>query len=171
MRNLKIALLGLVFLGLGAISLADERMAPKISAEVWLNSDRLSMAGLRGKVVLVEFWTYGCWNCKNVEPYIKRWHSQFADEGLVILAIHSPEFDHEKSLSNVRKYIEDNGIEYPVPVDNDFSTWRAFANRAWPSLYLIDKEGRIQYAHVGEGAYERTEDKIRELLAASPAAT
>jgi len=143
--------------------------APEITAETWLNSEPLSMPELRGKVVLVEFWTYGCYNCKNVEPYLQRWHNRYADQGLVILAVHSPEFDYESKLDNVRRYIADNGIDYAVPVDNDFSTWRAFGNRAWPTFYLIDKRGEVVYSHIGEGAYEKTEATIRRLLAENAA--
>ena len=141
--------------------------APEISAETWLNSEPVRMRELRGKVVLVEFWTYGCYNCKNVEPYVRRWHERYADDGLVILAVHSPEFEYESKLDNVRRYIADNGIEYAVPVDNDFSTWRDFGNRAWPTFYLIDKQGDIVYSRIGEGAYDRTEATIRRLLAES----
>jgi len=140
--------------------------APEVSAETWLNSEPLTMQALRGKVVLVEFWTYGCYNCRNVEPYVKRWHQRYADEGLVVLAVHSPEFDHERDLDNVRRYVADNGIDYPVPVDNDFSTWRDYGNRAWPTFYLVDRQGEVVYSHVGEGAYAETEAVIERLLAA-----
>lgn len=139
--------------------------APEITAETWLNSEPLSMRELRGRVVLVEFWTYGCYNCKNVEPYVQRWHERYADQGLVVLAVHSPEFEYESKLDNVRRYVADNDIAYPVAVDNDFSTWRAFGNRAWPTFYLIDKQGDVVYSHIGEGAYDRTEATIRRLLA------
>lgn len=148
-----------------ASGIAAAAPAPEITAETWLNSEPLSMRELRGKVVLVEFWTYGCYNCKNVEPYVRRWHDRYADDGLVVLAVHSPEFDYESRLDNVRRYVADNAIEYPVAVDNDFSTWREFGNRAWPTFYLIDKQGQIVYSHIGEGAYARTEEAIRRLLA------
>ena len=139
--------------------------APEISAETWLNGEPVSMRELRGKVVLVEFWTFGCYNCKNVEPYVRQWHERYADQGLVVLAVHSPEFEYESKLENVRRYIAENNIDYAVPVDNDFSTWRDFGNRAWPTFYLIDKQGEVAYSHIGEGAYKRTEATIRRLLA------
>ncbi len=96
---------------------------------------------------------------------MKGWHQRYSDRGLVILSVHTPELQFEKDIKNVRKYVEENGITYPVAVDNDFSTWRAFGNRAWPSFYLIDKRGRIRHQHVGEGGYKQTESKIRGLLA------
>ncbi len=139
--------------------------APEVTAEVWLNSEPLRGADLRGKVVLVEFWTFACGNCRNVEPYVKGWHKRYSEKGLVILSVHTPELHFEKDIKNVRKYVEENGITYPVAVDNDFSTWRAFGNWAWPSFYLIDKRGRIRHQHVGEGGYKQTESKIRGLLA------
>ena len=141
--------------------------APEVTAETWLNSVPLSMEELRGRVVLVEFWTFACRNCKNVEPYVMQWHERYADEGLVVLAVHSPEFAFEADVSNVAEYVEASGIEYAVAIDNDFSTWRAYENRAWPTLYLIDREGRIVYRKIGEGDYAVTEARIRELLGAS----
>lgn len=144
--------------------------APEISAETWLNSEPVSMKALRGQVVLVEFWTFACWNCKNVEPYIRQWHERYADQGLVVLAVHSPEFSFEADVANVAEYVEDKGIEYVVAIDNDFSTWKAYGNQAWPTLYLIDRNGRLVYRKIGEGDYAVTEAKIQSLLAASPPA-
>ena len=144
---------------------ADFPVAPAVQGAAWINSAPLGAPQLRGKVVLVEFWTFGCWNCRNVEPHVKQWHAKYADQGLLILAVHSPEFPREAELGNVRKYVRDNGIHYAVPVDNDFVTWKRFGNRAWPALYLVDKAGRIRYTHVGEGAYAETERAIRQLLA------
>ncbi len=141
--------------------------APDFSAEVWLNSEPLSLAELRGKVVLVEFWTFACYNCKNVEPYVKQWHQAYADQGLVVVGLHTPEFDFERKTENVRAYLDERGIAYPVAIDNDFSTWRAYRNRAWPAFYLIGKDGSIRYRHVGEGRYAETEAAIRRLLAES----
>jgi thiol-disulfide isomerase/thioredoxin len=150
----------------GGLMAADEAtLAPDITAETWLNAEPLRIADLRGSVVLVEFWTFGCWNCRNVEPYIKAWHDRYADQGLVVLAVHTPEFAYEKETANVRAYLKDHDIRHAVAIDNDFSTWRAFGNRAWPSIYLIDKQGRIRYRHIGEGAYRETEAAIRALLA------
>lgn len=141
--------------------------APEISAQSWINSGPLESSDLRGRVVLVEFWTFACWNCKNVEPYIKQWHEKYAEQGLLVIAIHTPEFGFERDLENVRKYVEENQIAYPVAVDNSFTTWRRFGNRAWPALYLIDKQGRIRHVRVGEGGYRETEAQIRALLGAS----
>ena len=139
--------------------------APEISNEIWLNSEPLRLADLRGKVVMVEFWTFGCWNCRNIEPYVKAWHKKYAPQGLVVIAIHSPEFQYEHDVNRVKEYIRDNKLSYAVPIDNDFTTWRKFKNRYWPTLYLIDKRGNIQYIKIGEGAYERTEQEIQRLLA------
>ncbi len=144
---------------------ADFPVAPPVQGEAWINSAPLGAAQLRGKVVLVEFWTFGCWNCRNVEPHVKQWHADYAGKGLLILAVHSPEFPREANIDNVRKYVRDNDIRYAVPVDNDFVTWKRYGNRAWPALYLVDKAGRVRYTHVGEGAYAETERAIRQLLA------
>lgn len=138
--------------------------APEFSAERWINSGPLQIADLRGSVVLVEFWTYACWNCKNVEPYIRSWHETYAEEGLVVVAVHTPEFEFEKDYGNVRNYVRTRDLAYPVAIDNDFSTWKAYGNRAWPTVYLIDREGRIRYRHIGEGRYKETEKAIQALL-------
>ena len=144
---------------------AESPLAPAVHGDAWINSAPLAAPQLRGKVVMVEFWTFGCWNCRNVEPYVKQWHADYADQGLLILAVHSPEFPREAKLDNVRQYVRDNGIRYAVPVDNDFVTWKRYGNRAWPALYLVDKAGHIRYTHVGEGAYAETERVIKQLLA------
>lgn len=140
------------------------RVAPEISAETWLNSKRLAAADLRGKVVLVEFWTFACWNCKNVEPYVKQWHERYSNDGLVVIAVHTPELRFERDVANVRSYVDKHAIKYAVAVDNDFSTWEAFGNRAWPAFYLIGKDGTIRHTRVGEGGYEQMEYKIKLLL-------
>lgn len=139
--------------------------APEINNDTWLNSEPLRLADLRGKVVIVEFWTFGCWNCRNIEPYVKTWHEKYAAHGLVVIAIHSPEFQYEHDLNRVQGYIRDHELPYAVPIDNEFKTWRQYQNRYWPTLYLIDKRGMIQYIKIGEGAYERTEQEIQRLLA------
>lgn len=141
------------------------RSAPEISNEIWLNSKPLKLADLRGKVVMVEFWTFGCWNCRNIEPYVKAWHKKYAEKGLVVIAVHSPEFQYEHDVNRVRKYLRDHKLPYAVPIDNEFKTWRKYENRYWPTLYLVDKAGKIQYMKIGEGAYDRTEQEIRRLLA------
>lgn len=131
----------------------------------WVNSKAISsMENLRGKVVLVDFWTYSCINCIRTLPYIKAWHERYAKEGLVVLGIHAPEFQFERSLSNVKKAVKKFGITYPVALDNGFKLWRAYRNRYWPALYLIDKEGFVRYTHFGEGRYKETEENIVQLL-------
>ena len=130
----------------------------------WINSDPLTLEQLRGKVVLVDFWTYTCVNCIRTFPYLKLWHSRYADDGLVILGIHTPEFEFEKNYWNVLEATEENGIAWPVAQDNDFETWQAYSNRFWPAKYLIDRDGVIRYTHFGEGKYGETEEEIRKLL-------
>lgn len=132
--------------------------------EIWLNSKPLTMAELRGKVVLVDFWTYSCINCIRTLPYITTWDRAYRDKGLVIIGIHAPEFEFEKNKSNVEAAIASHKIEYPVALDNALDTWTAFKNRYWPAHYLIDREGRVVYTHFGEGNYAETENNIRYLL-------
>jgi len=136
----------------------------------WFGSTPLTIKSLRGKVVLVDFWTYTCINCIRTLPYLRDWHEKYADKGLVIVGVHTPEFEFEKSADNVRKAIEDFDIKYPVMQDNDYATWRAYANRYWPAKYLVDKEGKIRYTHFGEGEYDETEEAIQALLAEAGAA-
>jgi cytochrome c biogenesis protein CcdA/thiol-disulfide isomerase/thioredoxin len=130
----------------------------------WFNSEPLNIADLQGKVVLVDFWTYSCINCQRTFPYLKKWWVSYKDSGLVIIGVHSPEFEFEKNPKNVQKAINDFGITYPVMQDNDFATWKAYKNRYWPAKYLIDAKGQIRYTHFGEGGYDETEKKIQELL-------
>lgn len=144
---------------------APPRPAPEIHGDAWLNSEPLTLAGLRGRVVLLEFWTFACRNCQNVEPHLKRWHARFAAAGLVTVAVHTPELDFERDLANLRSYVREQGIAYPVAVDNGFTTWRRYGNRAWPALYLIDRQGQIRHVRVGEGGYRETESMIEALLA------
>ena len=144
----------------------DYGSAPElIPGGAWFNSDPLTIAGLRGKVVLVDFWTYTCINCIRTLPYLRVWHAKYAGAGLVIIGVHAPEFEFEKSADNVRTAISDFQLEYPVVQDNDHATWRAYQNRFWPAKYLIDKNGRIRYVHFGEGNYNETEVQIQKLLA------
>jgi cytochrome c biogenesis protein CcdA/thiol-disulfide isomerase/thioredoxin len=145
--------------------------APEIiPGGVWFNTDQIgidenaALKSLRGKVILVDFWTYSCINCQRTLPYLRNWWSKYQDKGLVIIGVHSPEFEFEKSENNVRRALSDFQIEYPVVQDNNFSTWRAYNNRYWPAKYLIDKEGYIRYTHFGEGAYDETEKMILDLL-------
>lgn len=150
---------------LNSISVAKNVQAPEIISSTWINSAPLTMDVLRGKVVMVEFWTFGCWNCRNIEPYVKKWHQKYEKAGLVVIAVHSPEFSHEKEVARVKDYVKNNNIPYAVPIDNEFRNWRKYHNRYWPTLYVIDKKGTIQYTRIGEGAYEQTEKTIQRLLA------
>jgi cytochrome c biogenesis protein CcdA/thiol-disulfide isomerase/thioredoxin len=139
--------------------------APEIiPGGVWMNTNPLTIDGLKDKVILIDFWTYSCINCQRTLPYLKTWWDRYADKGLVIIGVHSPEFEFEKSETNLKQAIKDFDIKYPVVQDNNFATWRAFDNHYWPAKYLIDKEGFIRYSHFGEGAYDETEQTIQELL-------
>jgi len=133
-------------------------------ATLWINSPPLTPASLRGKVVLVDFWTYSCINCLRTLPYIKAWNEKYKDSGLVIIGVHTPEFAFEKDEANVRKAVKDLGITYPVAMDNDYRIWRSFNNEYWPADYFIDATGHIRFHHFGEGAYEESEQQIRTLL-------
>ena len=124
----------------------------------------LSIGSLKGKVILVDFWTYTCINCIRTLPYLKAWHGKYEDDGLVIIGVHTPEFEFEKEYGNVVDAVNGNQIEYAVVQDNNYATWRAYQNRYWPRKYIIDIDGFIRYDHIGEGAYEETEKVIQELL-------
>ena len=141
--------------------------APAFAAAAprWLNSRPLTTAGLRGRVVLVDFWTYTCINCLRTLPYLKAWDEHYRDRGLTIVGVHTPEFAFERKTANVSAAIGRQGIRYPVVQDNAFGTWNAFGNQYWPAKYLIDAKGRVRYVHFGEGEYEQTESAIRTLLA------
>ena len=131
----------------------------------YINTDGVSLEGLRGeKVVLLEFWTYTCFNCQNAQPYISGFHDKYSDEGLQVIGVHSPEFEFEKDYNNVAAAVQEAGIQYPVVLDNDYATWNAYNQLYWPAWYLIDADGFIRYKHFGEGAYDETEKKIQELL-------
>jgi thiol-disulfide isomerase/thioredoxin len=130
----------------------------------WLNSAPLKLADLRGKVVLVDFWTYGCINCVNTLPHLTSLQEKYKDKGLVIIGVHSPEFAFEKSTANVAAAIKRHGITYPVAQDNEFATWNAYRNRFWPAQYIVDKSGKIIFEHAGEGAYGEIEQTIQRLI-------
>ncbi len=131
----------------------------------YINTDGVSLEALRGeKVVLLEFWTYTCINCQNAQPYISGFHEEYSDEGLQVIGVHSPEFEFEKDYDNVAAAVQEAGIQYPVVLDNNYATWNAYNQLYWPAWYLIDADGFIRYKHFGEGAYDATEKKIRELL-------
>jgi len=149
-------------------SLPDMGPAPELTNDIWLNVDApLRLADLRGKVVALEMWTFGCINCRNVLPSLRGWHEKYKEQGLVIIGNHYPEFSYEEDLENLKQAIVDLDIQYAVAQDNDRKTWSAYKNHYWPTLYLIDKRGHIRYVHIGEGAYEITESVIQELLAES----
>lgn len=134
-------------------------------ADEWLNSPPLTAPALRGKIVLVDFWTYTCINWLRTLPYVRAWAEKYRDQGLVVIGVHAPEFGFEKDVTNVRRAVKDMRIDYPVAVDNDHAIWRAFKNQYWPALYFIDAQGRVRHRHFGEGAYEQSEMVIQELLA------
>ena len=140
-------------------------LAPEFSGiDNWFNSSPLTMAQLRGKVVLIDFWTYGCSNCVNTLPHVKRWNALYKDQGLVVVGVHTPEFAFERETDNLRKAIARWGIEYPVAQDNGFRTWTAWRNEYWPAVYLVDREGKVVFRHVGEGDYARIELQIQQAL-------
>ena len=140
-------------------------LPPLAGAVKWLNSPPLTAEGLRGKVVVVSFWTYSCINCLRAIPYVRAWAKTYRDQGLVVIGVHTPEFAFEKKIANVEKAVTALQVDYPVAIDNDFAIWRAFFNHYWPALYVIDPKGQIRYHHFGEGEYERGEQVIRQLLA------
>lgn len=133
----------------------------------WLNSRPLTVKQLTGQVILVQFWTFSCINCKRTLPYVINWHNQYADRGLKVIGIHTPEFAYERDSKNVEDALKQWKIRYPVPMDNNFTTWKAYGNQYWPNLYLADRQGILRYQHAGEGAYDLTEQTIRNLLAKS----
>ena len=139
--------------------------APELADGEWINSSPLVLKTLRGRVVLLEFWTFGCYNCRNTLPHVKGWYTKYAGSGLEIIGIHTPEFKREKNLKNVEREVERLGIAYPVVTDNDYITWNRFHQQYWPVLYLIDKRGVIRHVHIGEGDYDETEQQIKSLLA------
>jgi thiol-disulfide isomerase/thioredoxin len=140
--------------------------APEIAGDgLWFNSDPLKLADLKGKVVLVDFWTYSCINCIRSLPYIQAWYEAYKDDGFVVIGVHAPEFDFEKVPANVERAIQDRKLTYPVVQDNDLKTWDNFSNHYWPAHYLIDADGRVRREHFGEGEYDETEKAIRALLA------
>jgi peptide-methionine (R)-S-oxide reductase len=139
--------------------------APEFAPGIWINSERLTLKALRGRVVLVQFWTFGCYNCRNTLPSIKRWHERYGDKGLTIVGVHSPEFEAEKKIDNVRREVDSLGLKFPVVTDNDYETWRAYKVTAWPTMFVLDKQGLIRWKHIGEGLYEETEAVIQKLIA------
>lgn len=144
---------------------SDEAPDLKNKYGKWVNTDKeISMEDLKGKVVLIEFWTFGCYNCTNTLPYLNKWYEKYKSDEFEMIGIHCPEFDNERSYENVKASVEELGIKYPVLTDNEFSIWKEYDVHAWPTIFLIDKEGVIRYKKVGEGKYDKTEQMIKELL-------
>jgi thiol-disulfide isomerase/thioredoxin len=137
---------------------------PVYGAERWINSEPLTMEELRGKVVLIDFWEYTCVNCIRTLPYVTEWHRRYADHGLVIIGVHTPEFEFGKDRANVARAVREFDIEYPVVLDNDYEIWTVYANRYWPRKYIVNPEGKIVYDHAGEGSYGETEEVIQSLI-------
>jgi thiol-disulfide isomerase/thioredoxin len=130
----------------------------------WLNSSPLSIADLKGSVVLIQFWTFACINCQRTLPYLGHWQQQYAAQGLNVIGIHTPEFAFERDINNIKNALQKHHITYPVPVDNDYKNWNAYNNQYWPHLFLADRQGFLRYDHIGEGVYDTTEQTIRKLL-------
>lgn len=150
---------------LGSVLNVNSTPAPELQGLTnWINSVPLTLAQLRGKVVLVDFWTYSCVNCNRALPYVKQWYQTYQKDGLVVIGVHTPEFAFEHDPTNVQKFVTSDGITYPVALDNNYDTWNAFNNDSWPADYLIDKDGNIRYVALGEGDYDTTERAIQELL-------
>lgn len=148
-----------------APNLGSQGAMPSLSgATAWLNSPPLGEDSLRGKVVLVDFWTFDCINCQHSVPHVNEWAKKYEKDGLVVIGVHTPEYPYERDIDNVRKNVARLGLNYPIAVDNDYAIWRAFDNQYWPAHYLIDARGQIRYSHFGEGAYDTQEQVIRQLL-------
>ena len=144
---------------------SESATASDLASGQWINSEPLKLTDLRGRVVLIEFWTFGCINCRNTLPFVKSWHDRYQDKGLTVIGVHSPEFDEERKVENLRREVTSLGIRYAVVTDNDYQTWSAYHVEAWPTTFLLDKQGRIRWMHVGEGGYDEAERLIQKLLA------
>jgi thiol-disulfide isomerase/thioredoxin len=143
----------------------ERELASLASTTEWLNSPPLTAASLRGKVVLINFWTYTCINWLRSLPYVRAWDEKYRNQGLVVIGVHTPEFAFEHDIDNVRQARNDMGLTYPIAIDNDYAVWRGFDNKFWPALYFIDERGRIRHRQLGEGGYEQAEKVIQQLLA------
>ncbi len=147
-------------------SLPDLGPLPELSGGTqWINSAPITRASLKGRVVMIEIWTFGCYNCLNALPHIKETAERYKAAGLVTIGVHTPEFDREKVPANVERRVKELGVAFPVVMDNDFAIWRSFNNRFWPSVYIVDKQGRIRFHHDGEGRYDDIDAAVRTLLA------
>ncbi|RZA12766.1 MAG: thioredoxin family protein [Lysobacteraceae bacterium] len=165
MKRLIAALLTCLMTTATPAALPIESIQPRLDGGgEWINSPPLTLTTLRGKVVLVDFWTYSCINCQRTLPYLRAWSHKYGPQGLVVVGVHAPEFGFERDVKRVRQAAMDGKLDYPIVLDNDFTIWRAFNNRAWPALYFIDAQGRVRHQQFGEGDYERAEQVIRELL-------
>jgi len=143
-----------------------EGLVPELAgATAWLNSSPLTTQSLRGKVVLIDFWTFACINCQRAIPHVRAWAEKYRDQGLVVIGVHAPEFAFEHKVDNVKRAVADLGLTFPIAIDNDFAIWRAFSNQYWPANYFVDAQGRIRFHHFGEGEYDKSEQVIRQLLA------
>src|SRR3979409_171657 len=152
-------------LGSAKPQLAIEGKLPSLGgATEWLNSQPLTASGLRGKVVLIDFWTYSCINWLRSLPYVRAWAEKYKEQGLVVIGVHSPEFAFEKNVDNVRRAAKDMRVNYPIAIDSDFAIWRALKNEYWPALYIVDAQGRVRHHQFGEGEYEQSERIIQQLL-------
>jgi thiol-disulfide isomerase/thioredoxin len=149
---------------MASINLNRSALSSLDGGRVWLNSEPPTAAALRGRVVLVDFWTYSCVNWLRTLPYVRAWHQRYRDRGLVVVGVHSPEFGFEHELENVRRAARELDVGYPVVIDNDFAIWRSFENHYWPAVYLVDGDARVRFHHFGEEAYEATERAIQQLL-------
>jgi thiol-disulfide isomerase/thioredoxin len=175
-RSLVIAAMFIAVAGLGMIGFPGQHMGAAAQLTIegklpsfdgatgWLNSQPLPAAGLRGKVVLVDFWTFTCVNWLRTLPYLRAWNARYKDRGLVVIGAHTPEFSVEHEIENIRRAAQQMRVDYPIAVDNDYAVWRAFDNAYWPAVYIADAQGRIRYHHFGEGEYEQTEKVIQQLL-------
>lgn len=130
----------------------------------WLNSEPTSIANLKGNVVLIQIWTFACINCQRTLPHLTQWHQQYVDKGLKIIGVHTPEFAFERDVNQIQSTLKKHQIRYPVAIDNEYKTWKAYQNEYWPHLFLADRQGIVRYDHIGEGAYAKTEQTIRQLL-------
>lgn len=139
--------------------------APELGSGAWINSEALTLKGLRGRAVLIDFWTFGCYNCRNTLPSVKSWDTRYRDKGLTIIGVHTPELENERNIENLRREVAALQIRYPVLTDNDYATWNAYKVEGWPTMFLLDKSGHVRWMHVGEGAYDEAEQMIQKLLA------
>ena len=150
--------------GLSSNGSSGNRLPEFMGIQEWLNSPPLTIANLQGSVVLIHIWTFACINCQRTLPYVVKWHEQYEKQGLKVVGIHTPEFAFERDVNQIKSALNKHHITYPNAVDNDHKMWTAYQNEYWPHLFLADRRGVVQYDHIGEGAYDETEQKIRQLL-------